>query len=388
LADPLPRVGYVVAYFHPFESGAERQALLQGAELVRRGGTVHVITHAVPGVPREENVRGLHVHRWVRSSKTGPLFAPTFVAGVVRALNSLRGEIDLVHTHQALWEAVGTGAAKLGGLRLPTLVQPASSGYFGEADELNRTRGRAVLRRLILRNDAFAAISADIADQWRVLGVPADRLARTCSGVDADHFRPGPPDPAIERTLPSGPRVVFTGRLHPQKNLDLLLDAWPAVARQTNANLLMIGHGPDRDRLAARAKALGVADSVHLLGAVPDPAEHLRAAVAFVLPSVAEGMSNSLLEAMSTGLPCLATAIGGNTDLIRDRESGRLLPPDRSSDWSEALIEILEDPAASLALGAAARATIEAQFALPVVVDRYVELYRRLLAGGPINGPG
>ena len=109
---------------------------------------------------------------------------------------------------------------------------------------------------------------------------------------------PGP-GPALR----PAPRVVFTGRLHPQKNLDTLLDAWPAVVRQTGADLILVGQGPDRERLEARAGSLGVAEHVRFAGALADPADILRTASVFVLPSIAEGMSNSLLEAMATALP-------------------------------------------------------------------------------------
>jgi L-malate glycosyltransferase len=378
MPDPPLRVCYVLAGFHPYASGAERQAQAQGAELVRRGHAVHVVCRHFPDVPRDEVLQGIRVHRWVGTTAAGPLFAISFVAGVLRALRRLRPEYDLVHTHQALWEAVATGLGRAWLPGAPTLVQPASSGYYGEAEELRRTRGFPVLRRLILRNTAFAAISADLERQWLALGVPPDRLVRTASGVDADHFRPGPS--AAEAGLPPRPRVVFTGRLHPQKNLDLLLDAWPAVAARTPAHLLLVGDGPDRARLAARAGELGVADRVVFTGPVADPADILRAADAFVLPSVAEGMSNSLLEAMATALPCLASAIGGNTDLIDDGRTGLLVPPGDRPSWSSALLRVLSDPALSSALGASARRRVEAEFALPVVVDRYESLYRRLLA--------
>ena len=192
MPEPPLRIGYVLSYFYPFASGAERQALAQGIELVKRGHQVHVVTHRVPGYPPEEIVRGIQVHRWIRSSRAGPLFGVTFVAGAVRALRRLRGRLDLVHTHQALWEAVATGLARsvLGGV--PTLVQPASSGYYGEAEELARTARLAIAQAPILRNTAFAAISADIERQWLALGVPIDRIVRMASGVDAEHFRPGP----------------------------------------------------------------------------------------------------------------------------------------------------------------------------------------------------
>lgn len=382
-ADRPLRICLVISHFHPLQSGAERQALEQGAELVRRGHTVHVVTKVVPGLPREDTVRGIAVHRWIDPVATGPLFGLSFVAGLARALRRLRSQYDLIHTHQGLWEAIGTGLARpwLGGA--PTLVQPASSGYYGEAEELLRTRGSAVLRRLILRNTAFLSISADIAAQWRALGVPPGRLIATASGVDTRRFHPGAALPAVEAGLPPRPRVVFTGRLHPQKNLDVLLEAWPEVRRQSSADLVLVGEGVERQRLTARAAALGVADRVHFAGAVSDPAEHLRAADLFVLPSVAEGMSNSLLEAMATGLPCLASAIGGNTDLITEGETGLLLPADRPEAWSAALIALLRDPQRARRLGEAALARIQDQYALTAVVERNLATYRSILARDP-----
>lgn len=375
---PAPlRVAYVLSHFHPHASGAERQALAQGVELVRRGHAVHVVTRHVPGHPRDECIQGVQVHRWVMPANAGPLFGLSFVAGVARALLRLRSQVDLVHTHQGLWEAIATGLARplLGGR--PTLVQPASSGYYGEADELMRTKGATVLRRLILRNTAFAAISTDIERQWRELGVPHARLFRMVSGVDAERFQPGPS--LLEDHLPPRPRVLFTGRLHPQKGLDSLLDAWPEVARRTSANLLLLGAGPDRARLEARASELGVSSSVHFRGLVADPAEHLRAADLFVLPSVAEGMSNSLLEALATALPCLASDIGGNRDLIHHDVSGLLVPAHEPGAWSAAMVRLLEDRDLAGRLGGHARRGVETTYALPKVVDEYMRLYHRLL---------
>jgi glycosyltransferase involved in cell wall biosynthesis len=379
------RICYVLSYFHPIASGAERQALAQGMELVRRGHAVHVVTHAIAGAARDETCFGVQVHRWVETAGAGRFFGVRFVAGVSAALWRLRAHYDLVHTHQGLWEAVATGLSRRWLSGAPTLVQPASSGYYGEAEELTRTRGAGLLRRAILRNTAFAAISADIERQWRDLGVAPDRIVRMASGVDAAHFHPAATGDGgghdLETQLLPRPRVVFTGRLHPQKNLDTLLDAWPAVVRQTGASLILVGQGPDRPRLEARAANLGVAENVQFLGAVADPALILRAADALVLPSVAEGMSNSLLEGMATALPCIASRIGGNTDLLEDGGTGLLLPTDESEAWSGALIRLLEDPDSARRLGAAARRRVEAEYSLPVVVDRYLDLYGKLLAG-------
>ena len=378
MSEPPLRICYLLSLFHPIASGAERQALEQGAELTRRGHSVLVVTQRQPGLPAVETIRGVEVHRRIRTIRLGPLFGISFVAGTIRALRGLRDRYDLIHTHQGLWEAIATGTGH-GWLRgAPTLVQPASSGYFGEAEELARTRGFPSLRRLILRNDRFAAISADIERQWRALGVPPERIRRMASGVDAVRFRPGPS--AMEDRLPSRPRVVFTGRLHPQKNLGWLLEVWPEVARRTGATLILIGDGPARPALEDQARRAGIAKKVRFVGVIADPSEYLRGADAFVLPSVAEGMSNSLLEAMATALPCLASAIGGNRDLLAHDRTGLLLPLDDRMAWSEGLVRVLLSPDLARDLGAAARRRVEGVFALPRVVDRYEMLYREMLA--------
>ena len=269
------RVGYLVSYFHPFASGAEPPGRAQGRELVARGHVVHVITHAVPGYPiDDEDYQGLFIHRWIRSSRRGPLFAWSFVQSVRRVLRQFRGELDVIHAHQGLWEAVATGfAAPLAmGNEHPDPARQLRRLWRG--GPASPDGGFPILRRIVLRNPAFAAISEEIARQWLELGVPLSRLVRTASGVDTGHFHPGPS--LVETSLLPRPRVVFTGRLHPQKNLPLLLEAWQQVARQTSANLILVGPGSDREALTALASELGVAERVQFVGAVPDPAEHLR----------------------------------------------------------------------------------------------------------------
>jgi glycosyltransferase involved in cell wall biosynthesis len=374
------RVGFVVSYFHPFASGAERQALAQGLELVRRGHIVHVITRAVPGYPvDDEDYHGVLIHRWIKTWDRGPFFALSFVAGVVRALHRLRSQLSLVHTHQGLWEAVATGLFHQGRRDIPTLVQPASSGRYGEADELCRTWGHGQLKKLIFQNTGFAAISADIERQWLGLGVPHGHIVRMASGVDTERFKPGPS--SCEDHLLPRPRVIFIGRLHPQKNLPLLFEAWKEVARQVSGNLILIGPGSDRQLLLDLASRLGIASRVQFIGAVADPADYLRAADVFVLPSLAEGMSNSLLEAMATGLPCAVSGIGGNTDLITNGQTGRLITSPTPQTWASVLVELLRDLEQSRHLGHQARQRVVQNFSLGVVVDRYLALYHDMLSG-------
>ena len=319
----------------------------------------------------------MFIHRWIKTAAAGPLFGLSFLAGVMAALRRLRAEIDVVHTHQGLWEAVATGLSRRLLAGRPTLVQPASSGYYGEADELRRTRGPG----------CSAAPSWPIRPSRRsrptssgsggTSGLPRPDV-RMASGVDAERVPPGPS--GVEAGLLPA-RAVFTGRLHPQKNLPLLLEAWTEVARQSTANLILVGPGNDRQHLEAMAGSLGIADRVQFTGGVDDPSDYLRAADLFVLPSVAEGMSNSLLEAMATALPCVASGIAGNTDLIEDGRTGRLVGEPTAAAWSKVLLDCWRTRPESRRLGEAARRRIDEAFALPVVVDRYVDLYRRMIAG-------
>ncbi len=371
------RICYCLSHYHPVASGAERQAHRQAVELVRRGHSVRVITRATPGCDAQERLDGVVIHRAIRPRELGPLFGVSFVTTLGAALWRLRGEFDLVHCHQALWEAVSAGALVGPVLAKPTVVQPAAGGPYGEAQELARTRGRGLLRGLILRNRHFVAISQEIEREWLDLGVPPERLTRIGSGVDTDSFRPGASP--LREPLPPAPRVLFLGRLHAQKNLDTLLEAWPAVRRQVPASLLIAGDGPAADRLRARARSLDTDRSIHFLGAVSDPLAYLRAADVFVLPSRAEGMSNALLEAMAVALPVVVSRIGGNIDLVKQAETGLLVDPGDVVGWSAALVRVLGDPAARQRWGAAARQFVCARYAMAAVIDRYVALYEKLL---------
>jgi glycosyltransferase involved in cell wall biosynthesis len=409
-----------LSHFWPVASGAENQAYAQGVELARRGYSVHVLTREVPGRPSDEMRDGLHLHRWIRPVQMGPAFGLSFVTQGARALLRLKESFDLVHTHQGLWEAVAAGLARKR-LGKPVLVQPAAGGYDGEVETLRRTRGTTVLRSLILRNDHFAAISEQIAQELASLGLPPERITRTASGVDTERFSPGPS--SLEQQLPPRPRVLFVGRLHPQKNLTTLLHAWQhvvsersgSVSRQGDTetrrqgdlsqctraaervgsrspclppssspalprspSLILLGDGPLAGELRGLARELDIEKTVHFQGPVDDVVEYLRAADVFVLPSRAEGSPNALLEAMAVELPCAVSQIGGNVDLIEQEQCGWVVPPNDVQGWSRAILRALQDRPDALEKGRAARRRIVRERSFPRVVDQYEALYRSL----------
>jgi glycosyltransferase involved in cell wall biosynthesis len=131
----------------------------------------------------------------------------------------------------------------------------------------------------------------------------------------------------------------------------------------------------------------GLLDRVLFRGVVADVAAYLRASDVFAFPTLGEGMPNALLEAMATGLPCVASAVGGCRDVLTDGETGLLVPAGDAAAFQGALEAVVQSAALRARLGAAARAAAVAQFSLETMVDRYEACYRVVLAGGPVAAP-
>jgi glycosyltransferase involved in cell wall biosynthesis len=144
--------------------------------------------------------------------------------------------------------------------------------------------------------------------------------------------------------------------------------------------LLIAGDGPDRIDLEDYVKRLGIGAQVNFLGNKSDVRSYLNAADLFVLPSKSEGISNALLEAMSAGLACVATPVGGNFEVLDQGRCGILLPPGDVSKWSKSLVELGNNPEMRQALGDAAQKFIFSHFDFSVVGSQYKRLYSELLS--------
>jgi glycosyltransferase involved in cell wall biosynthesis len=206
------------------------------------------------------------------------------------------------------------------------------------------------------------------------------------NGVDTEHFRLPPADAQARAALGLDPRqpVVGTiGRLEDRKGHDQLLRAAGEMLAGANGRrpqLVIVGDGPLRESLAGQARTLGVADSVRFEGTVADVRPVLAAMDVFVLPSRAEGMSNALMEAMAAGRPVVATAVGGNTEVVTDGETGLLVPPGNPAAIARAVDGLLGDPERASRLGAAARQFVTHHFGARARVAELERLYEERLA--------
>jgi glycosyltransferase involved in cell wall biosynthesis len=168
-------------------------------------------------------------------------------------------------------------------------------------------------------------------------------------------------------------------RLHPVKDQETLIRGFAAVARsRDDVDLLLVGDGPLRGDLEQMVEGLRLSGRVQFLGIRPDVPEILRCAEAFVLTSLSEAASLSLLEAMASGLPSVVTDVGGNSEMVRDRLEGFLVPRGDHASIASAILRLLDHPAEAAVMGDAARSRVEEQYQLDRTIDTYMDLYRDL----------
>jgi len=302
-----------------------------------------------------------------------------------RTLRSLRP--DVVHTRN-----LGTLdmqlAAVAAGVRRRVHGEHGWSPSDPQGLDPRNLRLRRMLRAL---PQGYVAMSRDIA-RWleQGVGVPAARIRQLYSGVDTERFRPDGPVPSdLPWPSPSGgvarPIIVGTvGRLDPIKNQRGLLRAFRAILERhpdwrDRVRLIIAGDGPLRGELAPLASELGLGDSVWFPGARPDVPALMRAMDVFVLPSINEGISNTILEAMATGRPVVASRTGGNPELVVDGLTGALYDPDEESALAASLENYVQQSDLRRSHGEAARRRVVEQFSLEAMVARYGEFYDDVL---------
>ena len=241
----------------------------------------------------------------------------------------------------------------------------------------------------------YLALSRDLAVYLtRKVGVQPGHLSQVYNGVDTIRFRPAAPG---ERVIPGCPfaapehwLIGSVGRMQTVKDpltlaraFVMLLQQQPAL--RNRARLVMVGGGPLQSAAQALLTAAGIADLCWLPGERADVPELMRGLQCFVLPSLAEGVSNTILEAMATALPVIATDVGGNAELVQRGQTGEIVPAADPQALAASLAVLACQPELAAAYGRAGRSEVEARFSLPVMVATYQALYDRLLAQ---TGPG
>jgi glycosyltransferase involved in cell wall biosynthesis len=299
-------------------------------------------------------------------------------------LRHLRRALDPLHDALALVELY-----RLFRRERPRVVH-ANSSKAGVLGRLAAVAARVPVRFFTVHGWAFKAHTGIIGEAY----LWADRLmspltttticvahgereaglrARTCRADRTVVIHNGVPLDVPRRRAHPGPVMLLSvGRLRAPKDFVTLVRAIPGL----EAQLRIAGDGPDRAALEAEIERLGLQDRVELLGTRTDIPELLANADVFVLATESEGLPMSVLEAMAAGLPVVASAVGGVPEVVRDGETGALVPPRDSAALAEALGRIVADPALRDRLGEAGRQRVQSEFSLERFEREHLELYR------------
>jgi glycosyltransferase involved in cell wall biosynthesis len=271
---------------------------------------------------------------------------------------------DVVHTHDEKPLLYGALAARLA--RAPVQIHTRHNGNLKHI-----TPRRAALAgwaaRLVRR---FVCVSQDSARVAIAQGVPAAKVSTIWNGIDLARFACSGPDPA-------GP-VVTVARLIAEKDLCTLVRATKIAAQDDpRFRVEIAGEGPERPALEQLIRDCRLEDHVRLCGEVRDIPAFLARGRFFVLPSLSEGISLTLLEAMARGLAVLTTPVGGNPEVVAEGETGLMTPPNDPAALARNLLHLWRNPEECRRLGLAGRRRVEEHFDIRRMVAKYQELYVR-----------
>lgn len=300
-----------------------------------------------------------------------------------RLLKELRPRI--VHTRNLPTVEAALTAATAG---VPVRIHGEHGRDVGDLTGNNRWYRfwRAMFRPFV---HEYVALSRELECYLRErIGVPSERITHLHNGVDTETFRParGGREPLPIAGFASADAFVIgtVGRMEAVKDplnlaraFVMLTSMIPAGGRPVR--LVMAGDGALRSQVNDVLRQAGVGESVWLAGERSDVAELMRGFDVFALPSLGEGISNTVLEAMASGLPVVATAVGGNPELVRDGRTGRLVPSADPRALAEALLFYYHNEAECRRQGSEARLTVERHFSMQAMVGNYVALYDRML---------
>ncbi len=377
LKNKLIKVAMIIQDYLPRVGGAERQLFALTPLLRDRGVEVAILTRRYPGLAQFELINDAPVYRL-------PFFRSKAIASLMFTLTSLpvlkKIRPDVIHAHGLLSPTTTAVTAKRF-FGTPVVSKALRGGVLGDLNRLmKKPFGVARFKSLQKQVDAFITISNEISDELiSVGGVHPERCVFIPNGVKLDRFQPvselRKKQLRKQLQLPDGPIVVFAGRLEAEKRIDDLVQVWPEIQqRYERITLLVLGTGS----LQQKINGMAVGKNVILRGAVDNVSEYLQASDMFVLPSVSEGLSNSLLEALAVGLPVVVTAIGGTMDLVSHKVSGWIIQNYTLQSLRDGIFSFMEDLSLRDACAKEGQRRVVENYDLYSTADKLNYLYQKL----------
>lgn len=302
-----------------------------------------------------------------------------FSPGIILDLHKLmkKKQIHVVRTHRYRSNLYGRLAALLAGV--PAIIASVHDNY-----RTDKRPARRVINRILSKiTDKIVAVSEDIKkDIIRYDKVDPSKIEVIPNGIDVERFNPkNTTDIRKEFSLEESDIIIgFVGRIVPAKGLEYLLDAFPYVKEEFKSiKLLIVGEGSLVEELKEKAKKNSIFDNIIFTGRRRDIPEILSGINIFVMPSIAEGLPNALLEAMAMGKPIVATEVGGIPEVIKNRFNGILVPPRDTRALATAMKELIGNAQVAAKMGQAARDLVQDNFTIKAIAQKWQSLYLSIL---------
>jgi glycosyltransferase involved in cell wall biosynthesis len=374
-----------ITYFPPQYSGAAKQAISLAKVLRDKGHRVEFATVQWPVLAHRDEHDGFAVHR-IEQGRGSRHREFRLWWNMLRFALAHRGEFDIIHSHGAYYTNCFVGPlARMAGWKSIVKASLADGDLHGvDASLAGRIHG-TFLRSV----DACVAISCDLEREFRTAGVQENRIHYLPNGVDTDRFRPAAPGEREELRrmleVPTDrPLVLTAGVFDRRKNIGWLIEEWVRhKGFATGALLLAIGprarEDTDGSFLASLRELTGKNEElIRMMGQVNDIERYYRAADVFILPSHSEGMPNVVLEAMASGVPCVASRVSGTMELVEEEKTGFVFEPGDAQGLGTAIHKAL---ACGNGPGRESRARALHRYSIIALADRYAALYAHLMTG-------
>ncbi|MEO7540199.1 MAG: glycosyltransferase family 4 protein [Pyrinomonadaceae bacterium] len=369
--------------------GVQRNSRLLLGEFNKRGLATFVCARNYYGLEGDETKDGTVYHRSPVFGSSRSLNGVLYMIDTFLWLVLNRSKYDVLHCQQMFGPTMV--AAVVGYFTgKPIVTRTTLSGETGEAAAIRELPFASVRLRLIKRVTKWIALTSEMKRELETLDIPANKIKIIYNGTEIPESGAFDADARGKMRADLGLEyphiVVFSGRLSKEKNLDVLLNAWKLVCDQVpESHLLLLGEGGSyrsvEEEVREQARKLNIDDNVHFLGHVPNAKDYLIASDLFVLPTVAEGMSNSLVEAFACGTAIVATNIPANSEICEDGVNSILVPVADVGRLADAIINVLLSPELAASMAKAARNKAEQALSLDKMVESYIDTYREVIEG-------
>lgn len=370
---------FIIRYFYPFIGGTEKQALALASHLVKRGVHVKVITSRFEKKwPKHEVMDEVEVIR-LFSPRVKVLGALFFLFCLAVYLIKCRKNFSIVHTFQIGYtSSLSILMSCL--LRKPSVIKLPSSGWGGDVQRARKTIYGKLFLSIAKKATRIVALNTNMEEELKNETFDPSRLCSIMNGVDLMRYNKMGEKGQLRKNLGLSDKqtIIYTGRLSVEKGIDCLISSFSKLRHEICCQLIIIANGPEKKNVNRLLDQHCLSELVTWIEEANDVPEYLNASDIFVLPSRFEGLSNSLLEAMACGLPVISTRVGGSIDLINNGINGLLVDVDNEEQLARAISTVLKDPLLCTQMGRNARTTIEANYDLNMVTDRYIELYKEI----------